>query len=85
MTGVELGARTVGSADQLPRVTDQFSYLSAPCDSVCGVATVLEGIFIPLRRARRRSAVHPAATVRHCCAQFTIYHLASAVRAYGGA
>ena len=38
---------------------------SAPCNCLRCVAPMLEGILIPLRRARRHSAVHPASAILH--------------------
>ena len=53
------------SPHQLPCGTDQFGYLSSPCDSFRRVTPVLQCIPIPARCARRGAPVHPASAVWH--------------------
>jgi hypothetical protein len=50
----------------LPRVADQLRDKSAESDGVGRIASVLEGVFISHRSARRCSALHSAAAVYHC-------------------
>ena len=49
----------------LPHLMDQRSNRPPLLDRSYRISSVLEGILIPLRRSRRRSAVYPATPVWH--------------------
>src|SRR5271156_4838950 len=51
---------------KLSHCLQEHRNLAPTCDRLSSVSTVLQRVPISLRGARRLTAVHPAAAVRHC-------------------